>query len=98
MIDLTHWRRKTVNANKSYTSLMRKPNFQYHYTIHVFHVSDEAFDYLFEMEKVYRVIHPLLCGQKSFNLSKTITNYMSQSIECNIPNCNSLRKKSLIFD
>lgn len=45
------------------------------------------------MEKLFRLIHPLLSGDKKFNLGKLITNkILDFGMHVDIPNCHSLRK------
>lgn len=91
---LSHCRSKHADDSMSYTRLIRQPNFLYHsQKNYIQYVSNDVFEYFLHMEKLFRLIHPLLCGKKKNNLSVLIRDHIFDSgYKCDIPNCHSLQK------
>lgn len=90
---LSYCRASRVDDSKSYTTLMRQPNFQYHCQSYIHHVNDNIFKYFLQMEKIFRVVHPILSGKKKNNLGYIIRDrIMDSGLICDIPNCHSLKK------
>ncbi|XP_037040307.1 uncharacterized protein LOC119077264, partial [Bradysia coprophila] len=90
---LSYCRAVHVDESLPYTSLMRQPNFKYHSQNYIHHLTNVVFMYFLHMEKVFRLVHPILSGKKKNNLGYLIRDYILDSgFKCDIPNCHSLQK------
>lgn len=90
---LSYCRTPGVSEDKSYTLLTRQPNFQYDSNKYIHHIKNEIFVYFLKMEKLFRLLHPILSERKKSNLGYLITNQiLDRGFKCDIPNCHSLKK------
>lgn len=82
-----------ADESRSHTRLIRQPNFQYHSQNYIHYVSNDVFEYFVQMEKLFRLMHPILSKKKKLNLCNLIRDHIIDSgIKCDIPNCHSLQK------
>lgn len=89
---LSSCRLSSSDEPKSYTKLTRQPNLQYKYKF-ITHIKHELYSYFLQMEKFFRLVHPILSSKKTNNFGKLITNkILDLGLDCGIPNCHSLMK------
>lgn len=76
-----------------YSKLTRQPNFQYKSNKNVVHINEELYLYFLQMEKFFRLAHPILSKKNKYNLGKLMTNkILDLGLKLNIPTCHSLMK------
>lgn len=76
---LSYCRSPGVDESKKYTTLMQQPNLKYSSRNYIHHVKTEVFKYFMKMEKLSRLIHPILSGRKKYNLGYLIRDHILES-------------------
>lgn len=90
---LAYSRSSDLDKDKTYTILVSQPNLKYNSTIKsVFYINENLFKYFVHMEKVYRIVYPILHKKQQINLGTLITDKLLELITIDMPQCHNLRK------
>lgn len=73
---LSYCRSPSVDETKTYTMLMQQPDFKYSNRNYIHHVKKNVFEYFLKMEKLFRLVHPILSGKKKHNLGYLIRDHI----------------------